>query len=671
MGNFVDKNAVKQRSISIDTPFSAATLHRFLSAHPDEAGVKLDNPFKAPVVKVRKDGPTKLDSDGRKAWSFYLHYLHQRLVGTKAAEQAGAEIESLLKREPLKLTVGMLLVPLQTLMAAEQARLHGANGLVKRWLANEKEVLQIALELPDDAKPREKVEQHKAALETACNVLARFSDCKDGEIDAGKIFDEAFEIGSKLSSDEVNALGIARLFLVNQAILLRPYIGPECAGLIDLCISGYCKEKKEFRSDTQVKTVVSRVVEVMRARTDTDEYVIPASPKSVAERTPVRDSIPRYIARGVAHPEESSRPAFEKEKEKEKEKGQDTEKHETRTTPPKAAPPLTPRRAQAESSDISTANHLAPAQTPPPSPRASSTPFLASSHPSGHGATVQELNGIKRPLLRKVVTGPSEQGSTSTTLSTSAPVSTSASEADAPSNTTVENAMPKPRASLHAKASTLDASSTTADVTRDAGSSSKHISESKRKRIAANSSSSPTRQKSDEDDLSKARTRRPVKVRAGHSSMPTPHNLDPDNPASVDAALDELKVIVATSKANRLQSRTDSEVFEKWGAAEKELQSVLTLETSHAMRRIMSFCHEVSLKRGEELASLQRVVMTAKPRTKEIDALVSVRDILLAESRKEAATKAGTIFPELLSMLIFTIDADRIRRADRAAPASS
>lgn len=659
----MDKNAIKQRSISIETPFSAATLHRFLSGHRDEAGVKLDNPFKAPVVKVRKGGPSKMDGDGRQAWSFYLHYLHQRLVGTEAAEQAGAEIESLLKKEPLKLTVGMLLVPLQTLMAAEQARLHGANGLVKRWLANEKEVLQIALELPDDAKPREKVEQHKAALETACKVLARFSDCKDGEIDSGKIFDEAFEIGSKLSSDEVNALGVARLFLVNQATRLRPYLGPECASLVDLCISGYCKDKKEFRSDTQVKTVVSRVVDAMRARTDTDEYVIPASPRTVAERTPVRGSIPQFNAAGVARPEEPGRHASEKEK--------DTEKHETSTTPPKAAPPLTPRRAQAESSDINTANHMAPAQTPPPSPRGSSSPFLASSHPSGHGATVQELKEIKRPLLRKVITGPAELGSTTTAFSTSAPVLTSASEADASSNTTVENARPKPRASRHANASTPDDGSTTADITRDTGNSSKHISESKRKRLVAGSSTGTTRQKSDEDDLSKARTRRPMKIRSGHRSMPTPHNLDPDNPASVDAALDELKVIVATSKANRLQPRTDSEVFGKWEAAEKELQSVLTLEASHAMRRIMSFCHEVSLKRGEELASLQKVVMTAKPRSKEIDALVSVRDILLAESRKEAATKAGAIFPELLSLLIFTIDADRIRRADRAAHASS
>lgn len=281
------------------------------------------------------------------------------------------------------------------------------------------------------------------------------------------------------------------------------------------------------------------------------------------------------------------------------------------------------------------------------------------------------MKEIKRPLLRKVVTGPPEQGGTTTTLSTSAPVSTSASGAGASSNTTVENAMPKPRASRHAKTSTPDGSSTTTDVTRDTGNSSKPISDSKRKRLAANSSSGPARQRSDEDELSKARTRRPMKIRARHSSMPTPHNLDPDNPASVDAALDELKVIVAKSKANRLQPRTDSDVFKKWEAAEKELQAVLTLETSHAMRRIMSFCHEVSLKRGEELAALQRVVMTARPRSKEIDALFSVRDILLAESRKEAATKAGTVFPELLSLLVFTIDADRIRRADRAAHASS
>ena len=235
MGNFVDKSAVKQKNISMETPFSAGTLHRFLSAHPPGAGVELQNSSGAPVIKVRYKEPGKLDSDGRKAWSDYLYYLHDRLVGTKEAVTAGAKIESLLKEEQPNLTVGMLLVPLDALMAAEQARLSRANGLVKRWLANEKEVLQIALQLSDDTQPRNKIELDKAALETACNVLSRFSDCKNGEIDSSKILDEAFDISNKLSEDEYKKLGRSRMILMMRKEYLGSFIGAEAPGLVDLC----------------------------------------------------------------------------------------------------------------------------------------------------------------------------------------------------------------------------------------------------------------------------------------------------------------------------------------------------------------------------------------------------------------------------------------------------
>lgn len=333
----MDKNTVKPRSIPLEAPYSAATLHRFLSDHPKEAGVKIKGAFKTPVLKVRKDGPKRLDDSGRQAWSFYLRYLHQRLVGTEQADKAGEEVEALLKKEPLKLSVGMLLVPLQKLMLAEQARLAKANGIVRRWLAHEKEVLGIAIGEDRGDEAKEKVERDKAALETACKFLAKFSDCKDGEIDTNRILEKAYEIGHQLSKEDLEALGIARLILAVKAKDLSAYIGLEVQGLLDLCISANGRDKKEFRSDTQMKNVVANIATAMAARTDNEEYLVPQSPRTIASRTNVRASVSEFAA-----PDRSSRRGSEKENEKA------ADDEQSRTTPPRKAPPATPKRGSPE-----------------------------------------------------------------------------------------------------------------------------------------------------------------------------------------------------------------------------------------------------------------------------------------------------------------------------------
>jgi hypothetical protein len=125
-----------------------------------------------------------------------------------------------------------------------------------------------------------------------------------------------------------------------------------------------------------------------------------------------------------------------------------------------------------------------------------------------------------------------------------------------------------------------------------------------------------------------------------------------------------------TLTADLLKPRTDSAFSKKWDAAEQQLQSVLTVETSTALRRLMSYCYEVNLAQGNEQASLGRVVKYLKPMVKERNAYIVVRDILLAESRSEAETDAATAFPELLSLLVFAIDAENARRQERSAKSS-
>ena len=667
-GNFVNKNTVKLTSIPLEVPYTAAALHRFLSDHPKEAGVKIAGAFKAPVLKVRKNGPTKLDDSGREAWTFYLRYLHQRLVGTEQADKAGEEITALLKKEPLKLSVGMLLVPLEALMGAEQARLAGANSLVKRWLANEKGVQDIAIGQGRDDEPKEKLEREKSALQTACKVLARFSDCTDGEINTTRILDEAYEIGHQLSKEDIDSLDITRQIFMVKHVDLRAFIGPETTSFLELCISANSgKDRKEFRSDTQTKTVVAVAATAMKARTDTDEYNIPASPRTIASRTNARAGIPEFAPASTATPEKSTRRASEKEKEKEE------EKHETRTTPPRKELPATPKRGSPDDDAGLDRGQSSSALVSPSSPLHGVSALTRASHPSGTSATLQELESRQQARLQRVTTSPA-QGST--TFTAVPPLALSASSSSGTS-TNVSSSRPRKlmrtAEHLNPPVDKDSGSGQTSEIVDGTSDDLKPNKKSKTKRGLERDSDDlgASRQRSQGEPTSKVKTRAPHSVRSSkYSSMPTTSGLDPENPESVQHALAELKAAASAAKADRLRPRMDTPVFKKWEAAEKELQSVLTLETSHAMRRILSFCHDVSLNPGEELASMQRVVQAARPRSKEIAALVAVRDILLAELRQQASTKASAIFPELLSLLVFLMDADRAWRQDRAAKGS-
>ena len=146
------------------------------------------------------------------------------------------------------------------------------------------------------------------------------------------------------------------------------------------------------------------------------------------------------------------------------------------------------------------------------------------------------------------------------------------------------------------------------------------------------------------------------------------HSADLDS--SDEKALVDARNAARALKVDLLKPQTESPVFKKWVAAEQQLKSVLTLENSTAVRRLISYCHEVNLEQGKEQASLDRVIKFMRPQVKERKALVAVRDILLAESRDEAKTRAMTAFPELLSLLVFALDADRAWRQEHKAKSS-
>lgn len=123
-------------------------------------------------------------------------------------------------------------------------------------------------------------------------------------------------------------------------------------------------------------------------------------------------------------------------------------------------------------------------------------------------------------------------------------------------------------------------------------------------------------------------------------------------------------------KADLLKPLTDTATYKKWEAAEQQLNDVLTPEMSKAVGRLMSYCHQVDLEHGREQTSLDRVIKTLRPQVRETRAFVAVRDLLLAESRGETSTKAAAAFPELLSLLVFAIDAERAWRQEHDAKSS-
>jgi hypothetical protein len=635
MGNFVDKDGVKNRSFSIDPPNSAASLHRFLSQHSKDAGVKIEGAFTAPVLKVRTHEPKKLDTESRKAWSFYLYNMQQRLVGNGHAEKARESIDALFKREPLKLSVGMLLGPLQHLMLAEQERLARANSYVRRWLANEKAVLQLAVPHEPGGQYLEKENREKEALVTACTVLSKFSDCRDGQIDTDKIRRQAYEIGHGLAEEELKAIGNARISLMSRQAALADYIGPEAHWLISLCLTAHGKTERAFLTDDTAKGDVSNIAEVLRARTDNNEYAVPMSPRTIAERTVRRPSMPVfYSPETTAAMESTTSTSTSTTSTAPARLAPEKQNGGIQTTPPVKSPPSTPRSDVTDNERGKNSSSFSTSASAQPGGKAYGAAFGAPTH------MIAAIDELKRKQQNE-----SDSTHTESLLSASSPVTSC-------------------RPFLPSSANVLSDG--------NASNTASPKSHSGRKRLdkANRSDAVSPRQKSDGSETSSQRTRRPESSRRAKSMVFEQQGDSGDLDSSAEQALGEAGSAARALMADLLKPQTESPVFKKWVAAEQQLKSVLTLETSAAVRRLISYCHEVNLEQGKEQASLDRVIKFMRPQVKERKALVAVRDILLAESRDEAKTRATTAFPELLSLLVFALDADRAWRQEHKVKSS-
>jgi hypothetical protein len=639
MGNYVsDKNLVKSRSLPFDPPNSAAALHQFLSQYPNDKGVKLEGAYTAPVVRIRTNAPKALDAEGRKAWSFYLLNMQQRLAGTGESQNARDAIESLLKKEPLKLSVGTLLGPLQYLMLAEQARLSSANSYVKRWFANEKLVLQLAVPHDPSGEYRKSEDKKKEALITACTILSKFSDSEDGAIDTAKIRDEAYEIGYGLTKEELEAIFLARMTLNGQMKQLESWIGPETILLLSLCIDAHGKSKPEFCSDNATKSNISNIALALKARTSTNEYMTATSPRTLNKGSAPRPSIPAFRTldtSGATTTTASTTSATTTGSAATTDSPPKKDDAGARTTPPAKALPATPREKSAAEDR----------GDPDPALSGSASDKLGGKVAFGrNGGVALNLNAAFQEMMirnhgdpEKTKDGESREGTASASVTPREGTSSS---------------------------STLSASATTSS-TKASTKSPKAPSGRKRLDNVEQSEALKPRQKSDgsESSVQRAKKAKPLKRRVksmeGRSA----------DPADLEA-MSTARAAARGLNADLLKALTDTPVYKKWEVAELALKDVLTPEMSKAVGRLMSYCHKVDLEQGKEQASLDRVVKTMRPQVKERRALIAVRDLLLAELRAETDTNAARAFPELLTLLVFAIDAERTWRQDHEAKAS-
>jgi hypothetical protein len=517
-------------------------------------------------------------------------------------------------------------------MLAEQARLAGANSYVKRWLANEKTVLQLAVPHDPGNEFQKKENRERDALLTATTVLLKFSNCENGDIDGNKVRDEAYAIGHRLTKEELDALGSARISLMSNQMKLDSYIGPEVPLLMSLCIAAFGKSNADFNSDTSIKNDVYMLVNTLKARSDNNEYHVHTPPGTIANRSERRKSMPIFL-----QPETTATAAFTASTATSTPSRHAPEKEsaEARTTPPQKSPPATPRKE-------SPGNDQDGQFTPLSSSASASTTFAARG-----GIGVPALNmgaAITELRTRQNFRAGTPTGNEFADLAQSSPSGT-------------------PRESLPSSSSARPGSTTSGN--KGSTRSPKTPSGRQRLDMATQPDALNLRQKSDGSEMSTQRARKTETSKRRVKSMVS-LSTDPADQEAMIRAGNAARAL----KENLLKPRTDSILYKKWEAVEQQLTNVLAPEMRAAVSRLVSYCHKVDLEPGREQATLDKVIETLRPRTKERRALIAVRDILLAETRGNARTNAQGAFPELLSLLVFAIDAERAWRQGHAAKAS-
>jgi hypothetical protein len=112
----------------------------------------------------------------------------------------------------------------------------------------------------------------------------------------------------------------------------------------------------------------------------------------------------------------------------------------------------------------------------------------------------------------------------------------------------------------------------------------------------------------------------------------------------------------------RLTPQYNNALMKKWASLDGKLGPQFDPKARDAVKRLLPFCHSLDLDQLDK-AALLNIVTTAELSRKDRDALIQARDVLLADSLKGTQAVAANVFPELLALLVFAIDALRALRA--------
>ncbi|HEX8885766.1 MAG TPA: hypothetical protein VF797_14855 [Noviherbaspirillum sp.] len=623
----MDKSS-PSKEMSLASPLSAGALYQFLSSQRADRGLKIKNAYTAPVLKTREKSE-HLNEEQRKAWAFYLKEIHQRQTGTEEAENASAQIESFLKSDAARATAGTLLGPVAALMKAEQVCIQKSSSTVRRWMANEQKVQEIAISTDERDANVGQITQYKNALTFARQMLARFPDFQHGEIDIELFRDRAYSLGSVLSENDMQHLQKARVIIAKRAQQLADYIGPEVPLLIELCMTAKGANLEDYRTADTTKNLCLELANKLRARTDNDEYVVPISPRSADKRTNLKASVPSITGYSavIVHPGDDGH--------------------------------ITAPSSRTSGSALS---QQLPADAGLPTSPVTKRSLPRSVTEGTSAALVVELKGQhKQQLAHSVTSTESTSPRQAGDYSPYRPLQLK------------QQASPTGDAAVSTKATGhARSASNVATPTQDAV---KKSSKEKRKRHRSMQYEAPLgdadhgrKHRHAEKERSSQGTEKPDRAyKEKRKAQETRRRSQPEG-----TELKALQQQPALALKSQMKKRTDIDatldVFlaargnnaipGKWDALQGKLGSPLPADGRAVVNKMLPYWKGVDLHKLDKTL-FSSLVLAAGMSRKDRTALKAVRDVLLADSLQGQQSVAAAVFPELLTLVIYSIDAHR------------
>jgi hypothetical protein len=454
--------------------------------------------------------------------------------------------------------------------------------------------------------------------------LEKFPDFPHGEIDIESVRDTAYSIGYALSEEELNHLQKASFVLANRASQLSAYIGLEVAYLIKLCMAAYGLSPEEYRSDDGTKGLCSSVATALRARTDNEEYVVPLSPRSAERQTNLKTSVPALTSASAAIVQAS------------------------RNMPEQDKLPGASTQNGDSSSLVGTSARSGGSRSLGRSVTGASSEVM-----------VEELKAQQKRQLPYSMTLPARSPQQQQDAEYGSPYRPATAQQKPDSE---QNLSDGKKASSHSRS--------VSNTAAHAGDAVKKSSQEKRKLHRSMQYAAPPRLDTPEADsdeqhfpASEKPAEREYKARradqkAQRLSQPSVRELKEIRKSSSSRKQEIAGEAINASGPASLAPQYDNALMDKWTILEQRLGLQFTTKAKDAVKRLLSFCQSLDLQQLDK-AALSEVVVAAGLTKKDREALIQARNVLLADSQKGKQASAATIFPDLLALLVFAVDAHR------------